>query len=156
MSKRIGLADRNKTEDKIDNFFMKTEKPEKEEMKRQTYYLTLLSIKALALKSAFESKDKNIIFRECLEKYIGEKYISEAKNPNIETLDNNIENPGKKKNSEKEETERKTFILSEVLIKALALKSAIESRTKNEIVREALASGIEEKYFEVADSLLNK
>lgn len=50
------------------------------------------------------------------------------------------------------EMKRQTYYLEEDTIKAIGLKSVLESRDKSEIVREALKKYIEKNYFE----LINK
>jgi len=57
----------------------KNEKTEKTQLKRQTYYITPVLIKALSLMAAFEGLDKSEIVRKSLQEFIPEKYLNQAK-----------------------------------------------------------------------------
>lgn len=50
-------------------------------------------------------------------------------------------------NLQETKTRRQTYFLTEELIRAISLKSAFEQRDKSDIVREAIKSYIEDKYF---------
>ena len=56
----------------------KSTKKAKIETKVQSYYLTPELIKAIALMSVFDEKDKSTIVREALENYIPKEYIEKA------------------------------------------------------------------------------
>ncbi len=58
----------------------KTPKIEKniDEFKRQTYYITELQIRALAIMGAHENIDKSEIVRQALNQYIPQKYMKFA------------------------------------------------------------------------------
>lgn len=57
----------------------KPAKKAKLETKVQSYYLTPELIKAIALMSVFDEKDKSTIVREALESYIPKEYLEKAK-----------------------------------------------------------------------------
>ncbi len=57
-------------------FFQKTEKDKKLIYTRKTYHLSEEIVKALALMSAFEGREKSEIVRESLKEYIPKKYFN--------------------------------------------------------------------------------
>lgn len=67
------------TEEKAVVTETKSTKKAKLETKVQSYYLTPELIKAIALMSVFDEKDKSTIVREALESYIPKEYLEKAK-----------------------------------------------------------------------------
>ena len=72
-------AKEDTTEEKAVVTETKPAKKAKLETKVQSYYLTPELIKAIALMSAFDEKDKSTIVREALESYIPKEYLEKAK-----------------------------------------------------------------------------
>lgn len=63
---------------------------------------------------------------------------------------------GRPQKWEEGEIVRKTFILTPVIEKALKLKTVIEGRQVNELVREILTAAIEDKYFKLAEKAIKE
>ena len=72
-------AKEDTTEEKAVVAETKPAKKAKLETKVQSYYLTPELIKAIALMSVFDEKDKSTIVREALESYIPKEYLEKAK-----------------------------------------------------------------------------
>ena len=66
-------------------------------------------------------------------------------NNNVTEQTNNIVN----NKTKKQDYKRQTYFLSDDLIQAIAFKSVFDKMDKSEIVREALKTYIEEKYFKM-------
>lgn len=112
-------------------------------LKRQSYYLPEVLIKALSLKYATENIDKSSIFRKALEENIQAIYIEDKE--------------------EEEPLRRQTFYMTEELITKLDEKNEkVLENTKNQkskkskIVEKALFMHIEDEYLQSAKEILKK
>lgn len=101
----------------------------------------------MASKKRVSAKDKvkqDSLFNPTVEVMQDQVHIDDKETNNIiiEQTSNIVNNQ-----TRKQEYKRKTYFLTDELIKAIALKSAHDDMDKSEIVREALKSYIEDKYF---------
>lgn len=71
--------DESKLQDDKETSNIVNNKTNKQEYKRQTYFLTDDLIQALAFKSVFDKMDKSKIVREALKSYIEDKYFEMVK-----------------------------------------------------------------------------
>ena len=96
--------------------------------------------------SAKDKLEQDSLFKATVEVIQDQLHIEDKETNNTVTKQtSNIVN----KETIKQNYKRQTYFLTDELIQAIAFKSVFDKMDKSEIVREALRSYIDDKYFEM-------